>query len=176
MHFLELCTLLYVCCGGGLVVKSCPILVTPWTIACQASLTMGFPRQEYWNGLPLPSPVYMLDFNWKKKKKKITSARSSVTLRVTQNNWECSYRLRELPLQIGQAGLPLASPSIILLTEHRPQGRIKVFSLSLNLTEHPGKQRMHLFLSISLVPAQNVPETSVERVSVRMSCVQKLSV
>ena len=115
-------------------------------------------------------------FQLKKKKKKRTSARSSVTLRVTQNNWECSYRLRELPLQIGQAGLPLASPSIILLTEHRPQGRIKVFSLSLNLTEHPGKQRMHLFLSISLVPAQNVPETSVERVSVRMSCVQKLSV
>ena len=110
------------------------------------------------------------------KKKKITSARSSVTLRVTQNNWECSYRLRELPLQIGQAGLPLASPSIILLTEHRPQGRIKVLSLSLNLTEHPGKQRMHLFLSISLGPAQNVPETSVERVSVRMSCVQQLSV
>ena len=115
-------------------------------------------------------------FQLEKKKKKRTSARSSVTLRVTQNNWECSYRLRELPLQIGQAGLPLASPSIILLTEHRPQGRIKVFSLSLNLTEHPGKQRMHLFLSISLVPAQNVPETSVERVSVRMSCVQKLSV
>ena len=30
--------------------------VTPWTIACQAPLSMGFPRQEYWNGLPFPSP------------------------------------------------------------------------------------------------------------------------
>ena len=29
--------------------------VTPWTVAHQASLSMGFPRQEYWNGLPLPS-------------------------------------------------------------------------------------------------------------------------
>ena len=30
--------------------------MTPWTIACQAPLSMGFPRQEYWNGLPFPSP------------------------------------------------------------------------------------------------------------------------
>ena len=30
--------------------------VTPWTLACQASLSMGFHRQEYWNGLPFPSP------------------------------------------------------------------------------------------------------------------------
>ena len=29
---------------------------TPWTIAFQASLSMGFPRQEYWSGLPFPSP------------------------------------------------------------------------------------------------------------------------
>ena len=30
--------------------------MTPWTVACQAPLSMGFPRQEYWNGLPFPSP------------------------------------------------------------------------------------------------------------------------
>ena len=29
---------------------------TPWTIACQAPSSMGFPRQEYWSGWPLPSP------------------------------------------------------------------------------------------------------------------------
>ena len=29
---------------------------TPWTVACQAPLSMGFSRQEYWSGLPLPSP------------------------------------------------------------------------------------------------------------------------
>ena len=28
----------------------------PWTVAHQASLSMGFSRQEYWNGLPFPSP------------------------------------------------------------------------------------------------------------------------
>ena len=30
--------------------------MTPWTVARQAPLSMGFSRQEYWNGLPLPSP------------------------------------------------------------------------------------------------------------------------
>ena len=32
------------------------LFVTLWTIACQASLSMGFSRQEYWSGLPCPSP------------------------------------------------------------------------------------------------------------------------
>ena len=29
---------------------------TPWTVACQAPLSLGFSGQEYWNGLPFPSP------------------------------------------------------------------------------------------------------------------------
>ena len=32
------------------------LFATPWTIAYQTSLTMGFSRQEYWSGLPFPSP------------------------------------------------------------------------------------------------------------------------
>ena len=35
----------------GLVAKSCLTLVTPWTLACQAPLSMGLSRQEYWRGL-----------------------------------------------------------------------------------------------------------------------------
>ena len=42
--------------GGGLVTKSCPTLATPWTVAHQASLSTGFPRQEYWSGLSFPPP------------------------------------------------------------------------------------------------------------------------
>ena len=30
--------------------------VTPWTVACQAPLSIGFPRQEYGSGLPFTSP------------------------------------------------------------------------------------------------------------------------
>ena len=29
---------------------------TPWTVTRQAPLSLGFPRQEYWSGLPCPSP------------------------------------------------------------------------------------------------------------------------
>ena len=32
------------------------LLETPWTAAYQAPPSMGFSRQEYWSGLPLPSP------------------------------------------------------------------------------------------------------------------------
>ena len=32
-------------------------LATPWTVAHQAPASMGFSRQEYWSGLPLPSPL-----------------------------------------------------------------------------------------------------------------------
>ena len=32
------------------------LLATPWTAAYQAPPSMGFSRQEYWNGVPLPSP------------------------------------------------------------------------------------------------------------------------
>ena len=47
--------------GGGLVAKSCPTLMTPWTVACQASLSMGFSRQEYWSELPFASPGALPD-------------------------------------------------------------------------------------------------------------------
>ena len=34
--------------------QSCPTLVTPWAVACQAPLSMGFSMQEYWSRLPFP--------------------------------------------------------------------------------------------------------------------------
>ena len=47
--------------GGGLLAKSCLTLATPWTIAGQAPLPIGFSRQEYWSGLPFPFPeIYMV--------------------------------------------------------------------------------------------------------------------
>ena len=45
------------CCrGGGLVTKSYLTLATPWTVSCQAPLSVGLCRQEYWSGLPSPFP------------------------------------------------------------------------------------------------------------------------
>ena len=48
--FLTFC---YCCC---LATHSCQLFATPWTAAHQAPPSMGFPRQEYWSGLPFPSP------------------------------------------------------------------------------------------------------------------------
>ena len=48
--------------------------VTPRTVACQVPVSMGFPRQEYWSGLPFPSPGVSLfkncfySFIWQKEK------------------------------------------------------------------------------------------------------------
>ena len=42
--------------GDSLVAKSCLTFATPWTVAFQIPLFMGFPRQECWSGLPFPSP------------------------------------------------------------------------------------------------------------------------
>ena len=33
------------------------LFVIPWTLAHQAPLSMGFSRQEYWSGVPFPSPM-----------------------------------------------------------------------------------------------------------------------
>ena len=44
-----------------LVTKSFPTLATPWAVAHQAPLSMGFCRQEYWSGLPFPSPEDLLN-------------------------------------------------------------------------------------------------------------------
>ena len=37
------------------------LFVTPWTVAYQAPLSMGFSKQEYWSGLPFPSPEDLPD-------------------------------------------------------------------------------------------------------------------
>ena len=37
------------------------LFATPWTIVCQAPLSMGFSRQEYWSGLPFSSPKDLRD-------------------------------------------------------------------------------------------------------------------
>ena len=44
-------------CSHAVFSLSCvQLFVTPWTVAHQTPLSMGFPRQEHWSGLPFPSP------------------------------------------------------------------------------------------------------------------------
>ena len=45
---------LYPLCVHAMLLQSCPTPATPWTAGCQSPLSMGFFRQEYWNGLLCP--------------------------------------------------------------------------------------------------------------------------
>ena len=58
MHGWQKCEIVFCCC---LVTKLCPNLMTSWTVAHQAPLPKGFPRQEYWSGLSFPSPGHLPD-------------------------------------------------------------------------------------------------------------------
>ena len=53
-HTIHICIL---CIDSAVKLLSCvQIFATPWTVAYQASPSMGFSQQEYWSGLPFPSP------------------------------------------------------------------------------------------------------------------------
>ena len=43
-------------CVHSKLLQSCLLFATLWTVACQAPLSMGFSRQEYWSGLACPPP------------------------------------------------------------------------------------------------------------------------
>ena len=50
--------------GVSCDLTSCSVMsdsVTSWNVACQAPLSMGFSQQEYWSGLPFPSPEDLPD-------------------------------------------------------------------------------------------------------------------
>ena len=56
-----LCLLFLKSCGEIHITSMCVLshvrlYATPWAVAHQAPLSVGFPRQEYWNGLPFPTP------------------------------------------------------------------------------------------------------------------------
>ena len=72
------------------------LLATLWTAAYQAPLSMGFSRQEYWSGLPLPSPIQ----NWpgfkSRTEKRISiskSERDNSILNIVKNLSRCEKRI-----------------------------------------------------------------------------------
>ena len=71
---------------------------TPWTVTHQASLSMGFPRQEYWSGLPFPSPGDLPDPGIKPVSAALQAASSSLHHlgRQTSNSTSQFWMLQEL--------------------------------------------------------------------------------
>ena len=76
--------------GGGFVTKLCLTLVTPWTVACQAPLSIGFSRQEYWSGLPFPSPGDLPDPGIKPRSPALQADSFPIEL---QGNWRPQFYL-----------------------------------------------------------------------------------
>ena len=79
------------------------LFATPWTAAYQVPPSMGFSRQEYWSGLPLPSPIYMCVFNkyigkyfwylWQiEKNSRWTAYPRNITKK--QENWVCHEHIK----------------------------------------------------------------------------------
>ena len=64
------------------------LLATLWTAACQALLSIGFFRQEYWSGLPCPPPG---DLPNPGIKRSLTSPALSGRFFTTSATWEASY-------------------------------------------------------------------------------------
>ena len=60
--------------------------MTPWTVAYQAPPSVGFPRQEYWSGLPLPSPMNGWD----------SFIQHSRTSKEEQSQWQHFYAIMSM--------------------------------------------------------------------------------
>ena len=59
---------------------------TPWTATHQAPPSMGFSRQEYWSGVPLPSPIVVYTDYQSLRKTLLTSAQCLMVIRVNEEN------------------------------------------------------------------------------------------
>ena len=68
------------------------LFMTPWTVACQAPLSMGFSKQEYWSGLPCPPPGALP--NPGTKPKSLMSPALAGGFFTTNATWEAQCLLR----------------------------------------------------------------------------------
>ena len=72
------------------------LFVTLWTVACQAPLFMGFSRQEYWSGLPCPSPGHLPDPGIEPASLNISCTGRQVIYMCTYLHFEVSFFLFSL--------------------------------------------------------------------------------
>ena len=84
---------------------------TLWTVARQAPLSVGFPKQEYWSGLPFPSLGYTL-FTW------------SISCELDEILCMRGWKLTVTPLVSGWVGVQSRGVSDDLYTDCLPQGMV----------------------------------------------------
>ena len=79
---------------GAKLLQHVKLFATPWNVAHQAPLSMGFSRQEYWIGLPAPSPGDLPDPGIKHTS--LTSPVLEGRFFTTAATWFTSYRLQDI--------------------------------------------------------------------------------
>ena len=93
------------------------LFVTPWTVARQASLSMGFSRQEYWSGLPRPPLGDLPD--WEIQSTPPVSPPLAIRFFITNATWEnlmvkhyvkCMLRERGKEREVAQSCPTLCDP------------------------------------------------------------------
>ena len=79
----------------GKLLSRVQLLVTPWTAAYQAPPSMGFSRQEYWSGVPLPSRLgglgHVLVTGWEKYIWKVVCLRQRTGHLTYPEGWPADY-------------------------------------------------------------------------------------
>ena len=89
--------ILHVC-----VLSRVQLFATPWTVACQAPLSKEFSRQEYWSGLPNPSPGDLS--NPGIEPESLKSLQFSSGFFITSTTWKSPKHSKVIKLERGGAG------------------------------------------------------------------------
>ena len=89
------------------------LCATPWTVAYQASPSMGFSRQEHWSGLPFPSPMHESE-KWKWSRSVLSDCSQPHGLQPTRLLHPWDFSREEY-----WSGVPLLSPWNILYAQNR---------------------------------------------------------
>ena len=118
------------------------LFATPWTVAHQAPPSMRFFRQEYWSGLPFPSPEDLPDPGIKPRSPALqadalTSEPPGKPVCVCMSQYFCNYRLDLLPLEHRHM-------SPLTRNQHKPPSKISLQgekSKRSNITLKLGKRR-----------------------------------
>ena len=97
------------------------LFVTPWTVAPQVPLSMGFCRQEYWSGLPCPSPGDLPDPGMEPEPVILRSPALASGFFTTKVTWDTPGNEDELPLcpgtrPLGERKFPRDEPHYQMLS------------------------------------------------------------
>ena len=114
------------------------LLVTPWTVAYQAPPSMGFSRQEYWSGVPVPSPRGLQRVPWPlNEAMDVQSTGSQLTLPLKVTVWQ------KLPAVMGPKSTPDVRGIKILKTWGGIHSRDVILKGTLSRKLEADSQRPH---------------------------------